>query len=246
MNELQAVDSKITMTSLEVVELINKFRLEEGNRTNLTHNNFLKSIRRELEILKNAGITGRVNFYESEYTNLQNKKQPCYNMNKAGIMMMLNKESTLVRYKTQQYIEALENKITELNNQQQLKASLLLSIYNGGQEGVVASKQLVELETKPLIDKIEEDKPKVALADTRLDKGKCISITDVTKSLKFKRGQITKWAKYQGYLHKTKTEVNKKGENYFKIYETNGFKCIGITEEGLKLINHNSQEIKNI
>ncbi|WP_170074475.1 ORF6C domain-containing protein [Paraclostridium dentum] len=34
-------------------------------------------------------------------------------MNKSGIMQMLNKESALVRYKTQQYIESLENKLKE-------------------------------------------------------------------------------------------------------------------------------------
>lgn len=45
---------------------------------------------------------------------------------------------------------------------EQLKAQLLLEIYNGGQSGVLASKQLTELETKPLKEKIEEDKPKVS------------------------------------------------------------------------------------
>lgn len=44
---------------------------------------------------------------------------------------------------------------------EQLKAQLLLEIYNGGQSGVLASKQLTELEKKPLKEKIEEDKPKV-------------------------------------------------------------------------------------
>lgn len=44
---------------------------------------------------------------------------------------------------------------------EQLKAQLLLEIYNGGQSGVLASKQLTELEKKPLKEKIEEDKPKI-------------------------------------------------------------------------------------
>ena len=48
-----------------------------------------------------------------------------------------------------------------INSDAQLKAQLLLEIYNGGQSGVLASKQLTELETKPLLDKIEEQKPKV-------------------------------------------------------------------------------------
>lgn len=31
MNELQVINGEMTMTSLEVVDLINKFRKEEGN-----------------------------------------------------------------------------------------------------------------------------------------------------------------------------------------------------------------------
>lgn len=49
----------------------------------------------------------------------------------------------------------------KINSDEQLKAQLLLEIYNGGQSGILASKQLTELEKKPLLEKIEEDKPKV-------------------------------------------------------------------------------------
>lgn len=62
------------------------------------------------------------------------------------------------------YIEAfnlMERKLLAVNE----KANLLLSIYNGGTEAVVASKQLVEIETKPLVEQIERDKPMVEFAD---------------------------------------------------------------------------------
>ena len=49
----------------------------------------------------------------------------------------------------------------KINSDEQLKAQLLLEIYNGGQSGILASKQLTELEKKPLLEKIEEDKPKI-------------------------------------------------------------------------------------
>lgn len=52
---------------------------------------------------------------------------------------------------------------------EQLKAQLLLEIYNGGQSGVLASKQLTELEKKPLIEKIAEDKPKVDIYERFLN-----------------------------------------------------------------------------
>lgn len=50
-----------------------------------------------------------------------------------------------------------------INSNDQIKAKLRLSIYNGGQEGIIASKELTKIEvttaTAPLLQKIEEDKP---------------------------------------------------------------------------------------
>lgn len=106
-------NQEATMTSLEVVELINQFRLEEGNTTLKKHDDMLKSIRKEVEVLENAGIRNDGNFSEITYIDSRNRNKICYQMNKAGIMQMLNKESALVRYKTQQYIEALENKLKQ-------------------------------------------------------------------------------------------------------------------------------------
>lgn len=103
----------VTMTSLEVVDLINNFRKEEGNEVVKRHDDFIRSIRKEVEVLKNVGIKADRNFTEGSYIDKNNQERPCYKMNKAGIMQMLNKESALVRYKTQQYIEALENRLKE-------------------------------------------------------------------------------------------------------------------------------------
>ena len=124
------------------------------------------------------------------------------------------------------------------------KALLLEKIYNGGAEGIEASKKLAELEKKPLIDKIEGDKPFVELAKERIAKGDKISLTDITKALKLKRGQISTYLKSNGYIHKTNTEINKKGEGMFGIYREGGFKCIGILEKGIDFINDNLEEIK--
>lgn len=109
-NEGQAV----TMTSLEVVDLINKFRVEELSPIVKKHKDFMKSIRVELESVEKAGeeIDGR-KISLVEYVDAKGEKRPCYKMNKFWIMQMLNKESALVRYKTQQYIEALENKLKQ-------------------------------------------------------------------------------------------------------------------------------------
>lgn len=102
----------VTMTSVEVVNLVNKLREEEGNPVELLHKSFLASIDTELESLKKCKISQQ-NILPSTYINSRGKKYRCYQMNKAGIMQMLNKESALVRYKTQQYVEALENKLKQ-------------------------------------------------------------------------------------------------------------------------------------
>ena len=65
----------------------------------------------------------------------------------------------------------------------------------------------------------------------------CYSLTDINKTLKLKRGLVTKWARENGYIHKLQNEVNIKGEKYFKVYSTDGVhKQIGVTNEGLLLV----------
>ena len=104
-----------------------------------------------------------------------------------------------------------------------------------------------EEERRTLKLTVEHQKPMVMLAEERIDKKGCYSLTDVTKSLHFKRGQITRWAKAQGFIHKTLTAVNNKGEEYFKVYSTDGIhNQIGITENGLNYINQHACEISGI
>lgn len=103
----------VTMTSLEVVELINNFRKEEGNEVIKEHKTFMRDIRKEIETLKKLNVRVENIFVPYSYVAENGKTNPCYKMNKKGIMQMLNKESALVRYKTQQYIETLENKLKE-------------------------------------------------------------------------------------------------------------------------------------
>ena len=113
------------------------------------------------------------------------------------------------------------------------------------QETMIALKEYNELVVKPLQDTIERQKPMVGLAEMRIDKKGCYSLTDVTKSLHLKRGQITRWGKAQGYLHKKLSEVNKAGENFFKVYSSDGVhNQIGVTESGLEYISNNIDKVR--
>ena len=115
MNEIIKMTNEeiVTMTSLEVVELINNFRKEEGNAIKKEHKILMRDIRNEISALKEVGIVNENNFVPVNYTDAKGEERPCYKLNKAGIMQMLNKESALVRYKTQQYIEALEDRLKQ-------------------------------------------------------------------------------------------------------------------------------------
>ena len=111
----------------------------------------------------------------------------------------------------------------------------------------LATKLKNEQEARKVAEnKVEELQPLADVAEERIELKGCFSLTDVTKSLNFKRGQITRWTKACGYLHKTQTEVNKIGERYFKIYSLDKVhNQIGITDEGLQMIKKHKEDIIN-
>ena len=72
-----------------------------------------------------------------------------------GVSPRTNEETKKLSKEYRKYFIECERKLKEIDP----RANLLLAIYNGGEEGVLASKQLTELEvkaaTKPLIEEIE-------------------------------------------------------------------------------------------
>ena len=70
---------KITITSMDLCKLINILRKEEKGEgaKELLHNTLMRSIRNEIELLYNAGISP-YNFVQSTYINDRGKVCPCY------------------------------------------------------------------------------------------------------------------------------------------------------------------------
>lgn len=101
-----------TVTSVELVDIINTFRKEEG-KAELRHNDFMAKIRKELETLNSLGLGGQRNFSQSSYINSQNKEQPCFKLTHDGMLEMLNSESAYCRYKTIEYINNLQAQIEQ-------------------------------------------------------------------------------------------------------------------------------------
>lgn len=112
-----------------------------------------------------------------------------------------------------------------INSDEQLKAQLLLEIYNGGQSGVLASKQLTELEKKPLLDKIDDLEPLADKYNIYLDTDGLTDISSFSKSLGIKklgRNNLYKWMRENKYLDKDNKPYQKYIEQELFLLKPNG------------------------
>ena len=141
MNQLQVLDNEkqATMTSVELVNLINQFRMEEsdltgGKYTELQHKSLLPSIRKEIKIMKALGISQQ-NILPSTYVNSRGKTYECFILNRDGALQMLNKESTFVRCKTIEYINKLESMLKSQTPQLTEEEILTLKIIRAKDQG---------------------------------------------------------------------------------------------------------------
>lgn len=97
---------KNTMTSLELVKLINDFRKEEGDKRILRHSNLKVSIQRDFEGMLPEKHT---------YINSQNKVEyEYYDLDFYQSVQLLMKESIKVRQNVIKYIKKLEKENMEL------------------------------------------------------------------------------------------------------------------------------------
>lgn len=116
-----------------------------------------------------------------------------------------------------------------INSCEQIKSRLLLSIYNGGQDGVLASKELVQIEveeaTIPLLEKIEEDKPYTNFAKHVTESSDTVDVGEFAKVVKKEninigRNRLFDWLRNKGYLMQNNNPYQKYIESgYFKVIE---------------------------
>lgn len=116
-----------------------------------------------------------------------------------------------------------------IKSSEQLKAQLLLSIYDGGQNAILASKQLSELEVKeataPLIQKIEEDKPYTDFAKHVTESSDTVDVGEFAKIVKKEnidigRNRLFEWLRKNKYLMSNNNPYQKYIENkYFEVIE---------------------------
>lgn len=95
--------SDVTMTSVELLKVINIYRLQDG-KNEMRHNNFMQKIRDEFDeeaLLK----------FQHSYQGADNAMSICYNLPKDECMIMAMRESKYVRKQTVDYIKDLETKV---------------------------------------------------------------------------------------------------------------------------------------
>lgn len=122
-NEESFITERGTILSTNLVTIINEFRKveseanEEKRFIELKHKDFMKKIRKEDETLKTLGLNNERNFSLVEYIDKKGEKRPCYELNRDGMIIMLNSESVIVRYYTMEYIKKLEEKLKQVTKE---------------------------------------------------------------------------------------------------------------------------------
>lgn len=194
----KVMNKEIRMTSVEVCELINQFRemenLDSDKRRSslLEHKSLMRKIREEIETLESMGLTGQQNFAPSSYINSQNKEQPCFSLNRDGIIQICMSESALVRYKIVEYINNLE---------EELNSFKLPKTYK---EALIALVESVE-ENERLALTIKEQKPMVEFSETVLKSKDNINMETMAKiisdeGVKIGRNRLFEFLRDEGIL----------------------------------------------
>ena len=122
-NEENFITERGTILSTNLVTIINEFRKveseanEEKRFIELKHRDFMKKIRKEDETLKTLGLNNERNFSLVEYIDKKGEKRPCYELNRDGMIIILNSESAIVRYYTMEYIKRLEEKLKQVTKE---------------------------------------------------------------------------------------------------------------------------------
>lgn len=211
MQDLTILEKKDTITSLELLEQINFFRKQEGNRAELQHKTLLEIIRDEFE-----EEISQQKILPSTYTTDRGREYPMFELTTAQAKQVLVRESKFVRKAVIHYIEELEAKLS-IKAPTTLKEALKLAYEQ--QEQIEA----LQIEGKIKDQQILELKPKASYYDLVLQCKGLLTITAIAKDygksgqwlneklhelgIQYKQSDI--WLLYQKYADKgyTKTKT---------------------------------------
>lgn len=211
-----------------LVKEISNIHGRELKEINKLINNNKNRFKENIDIIDLKGTEFEVilNNHEIYSQNALNRSSNIYLLSERGYSKLLKiMDDDLAWEKYDNLVDNYFNMREVINSNEQLKANLLLHIYKGGQDGIVASRQLTNIEvdeaTKPLIAennrkdgllKIAGDKTSVI--DVWLDKDNIYAIDTVSKVLAIKglgRNNFWKYLREKRII-KTDTYIDKKGK----------------------------------
>ena len=184
------------MNHVQLCAKINELRKMEGSKKELAKSDLLKKIRKEVETMKTLGIFNEGNFSLVEYKDKKGEMRPTYIMNRDGILQMCASESVYVRAKMIEYINTLEEQVSELDR-------LILKSLDPN----LTKEERIEIERRRAELSKERDE-KASWFDDFLNSNGCYSSTQVAKLFKLSSAQ-----KLNKILNEKKI-IYKKGTNW--------------------------------
>ena len=175
MNMLELKECK--MNHVQLCAKINELRKMEGSKKELAKSDLLKKIRKEVETMKTLGIFNEGNFSLVEYKDKKGEMRPTYIMNKDGILQICASESVYVRAKMIEYINTLEEQVSEMDR-------LILKSLDPN----LTKEERIEIERRRAELSKERDE-KANWFDDFLNSNGCYSSTQVAKLFKLSSAQ---------------------------------------------------------
>lgn len=216
MNELVKIENGIvTASSRDIADRFEK-----------RHDHVIRDIESYKKDVPNFGQM----FFETTEPDSYGRPQKVYLMNRDGfsLLCMGFTGAKVLDWKLK-YIEAFNAMEVEIKGTDS-KATLLLQIYSGGQGGVLAAKQLTDIEVKeattPLLATIEEQKPLVEFADHVTDSADSIDVGELAKlankeGIDIGRNRLFSYLRAKKILMENNTPYQKYIDNgWFRLVET--------------------------
>lgn len=214
-------DQKVILA--KTVAEIHEMRVDKVN--DLIRNN-IEEFEIGVDLLDLKVNPGEVyNFEELGFTKMQvAKAKNIYLLSEQGymtlVMLMRTDKAKEIRKQLRREYFAMREII---NSNEQLKAQLLLKLYNGGIDAVNAANELAKIESaevaKPLNDKIEKMTPAVETLNTLINKDACWSVETFSKVLNISgmgRNNMFKWMRDKEILKYNNIPYQKYAK-YFEV-----------------------------
>lgn len=189
-------------------------------------------------------------FIESQYQASNGKMNKEYLLTRDGFSLLAmgfnGKEALNWKLKYIEMFNAMEEAIKTGIRTADYKANLLLQMYSGGPDSVIAAKKLVEIETRPLLNAIETQKPKVEAYNHFMNSDGTYTTTNACKMLGLNRDKVFEFLRSRKLVLDKKTEASARGieRGLFKQVMKGAYSTMMITPKGIEYLQKHSEELK--